>query len=376
MQQRMDTFFQEHEKELTFLEVDFNQINSGHKRGELIELPFLMEDFKAGYSEENSEIQLTTEGMIKGIGFLFGVDPEFHRNDEYKILLDSSGIDVSEYLLRLSNQYFDQGQKVKALVLLRGITIYRPDEVKSLFNYGISLLDIAESQNEEILREEMKQEAKIKLEMILKKDPEFALPCYHLGFLYKDENLFVKAQKIWEKGIELGLEGHLEEHTNTLLREIEDLVQYEQGYHYVLYGKSNEGLKKLRPLEERYPDWWNLLFFIGLALRQIQDYPAAITYFQKVIELEKKLADPYVEIGLSFAGMGEHEKSIEYLEKGMKMDPYSHEIPCNLAMVYLDKGDLKNARKFIDTSLALEPEDQVSLACEKQVEYYENQQTL
>ena len=48
-------------------------------------------------------------------------------------------------------------------------------------------------------------------------------------------------------------------------------VEYEEGYTLVFQGKFEEGLEKLLPLEEKYGDWWNLLFMIGLAYKNMNE---------------------------------------------------------------------------------------------------------
>ncbi len=377
----MEEFLLEQTKELTFVSLDIGKLLKDKNIGldnEVVEIPILLEDLTNKKKKNDQEFMITTEILVKGIAYLLGVDPNFKYRSEYIRILESLSPDITKALLILGNNTFDQGEKSKGMIFLKGATTLSPDNPKALFNYAVALLamveDLRNKENPDKIitsreRIELFQtEARKKLENLLEIEPEHALAHYHLGFLYKKDSLFQKAEIIWKKALVSGLEEHLEEHVNTLLREIEDLVLYEKGYQKILQGEGGTGLKVLLELEDRYPEWWNLHFFIGLGYRQQEEYPKAITYFQRVLELEDRIADPYVEIALSFAGMGEHQKAIEYFEKALQKDPDNGEILSNLAMVNLEIGDLKKAEKYIMDSLKINPSDEITLACKEQLD--------
>ena len=383
MAKTMKDFLVEQTKELTFLSLDIRELFKGENVDmdkEAVELPILLEDLSNKLQKNEQEFMITTEILVKGIAYLLGVDPDFKYREEYIRILRNLSPDIVKALLVLGNNTFDQGEKIKGMIFLKGAATVKPDEPKALFNYAVALLTIVEDfQNEEnadhpkSVRKKIaffQEEAGKTLEKLIEIEPDHALAHYHLGFLYKKDSLFQKAEITWKKAIEFGLEEHLEEHVNTLLREIEDLVQYEKGYQKILQGNMVSGLKELLKLEDRYPEWWNLHFFIGLAYRQQEQYPKAITYFQRVLELEERIPDPYVEIALSFAGLGKYQKAIEYFEKAHRKDPKSGEILSNLAMVNLEIGDLKKAEQYIEASLKIDPADEITLACKEQLELF------
>ncbi len=380
MSNRMMEFLREQTKELTFLSLDIQELVKDKEMDfneETVEIPLLLEDLTNKLKKSDEEFKVTTEILIKGIAYLLGVDPDFRYREDYIRILNSLSPDIVKALLILGNKTFDQGDKIKGMIFLKGATTVDPHNPKALFNYAVALLTLAEdlrnieeSEDFKISKERIdifQEEARTQLEKVIDIKPEDGLAHYHLGFLYKKDNLFQKAEIFWKKALEYGLEEHLEEHVNTLLREIEDLVQYEKGYQKILQGESVSGLKDLGELEERYPEWWNLQFFIGLAYRQQEQYSKAITYFQRVLELEERIAEPYVEIALSFAGLGKYFKAQEYFEKALEKDPGNGEILANLAMVNLEIGDLKKAERYIEASLKVNPFDEITLACKKQL---------
>lgn len=385
MAKSMEEFLLEQTKELTFLSLDIRELLKNKNIGvnkEAVELPILLEDLSEKLQKSDEEFIITTEILVKGIAYLLGVDPNFKYREEYIRILENLSPDIVKALLVLGNNTFDQNEKIKGMIFLRGTTTLNPNEPEALFNYALALLTIIEELRKEEDPESLKvsrerknifeEEARKILETLIEIDPKHALAHYHLGFLYKRGSLFQKAEIIWKKAVEFGLEEHLEEHVNTLLREIVDLVQYEKGYQKVLQGDGDSALKDLLELEERYPEWWNLHFFIGLAYRQKEEYTKAITCFQRVLELEERIADPYAEIAISFAAMGEYQKAIEYFEKALQKDPDNPEILSNLAMVNLEMGDLKKAEKYIEASLRINPSDEITLACKKQLDLINN----
>ena len=377
----MKAFLLEQTKELTFLSLDIRKILKNkdiEDKGKFVEIPLLLEDLSDEIQKNEQEFMITTEILIKGIAYLLGVDPNFKYREEYIRILKNLSPNIVKTLLALGNKTFDQGEKIKGMIFLKGALTVSANESETLFNYALALLTLVEDFRQD--REPDKgishkdkivffqDEAREKLERLIEVKPNHALAHYHLGFLYKNDSLFQKAEIIWKRSLALGLEEHLEEHVNTLLREIEDLVQYEEGYQKILQGDVDPGLKKLLELEERYPEWWNLHFFIGLGYRQKQEFSNAITYFQRVLDLEERIPDPYVEIALSYAGLGKYEKAVEYFEKAHHKDPNSGEILSNLAMVYLELGNLKKAEEHIDASLEINPEDEITLACKNQLD--------
>ncbi|MCG4723069.1 tetratricopeptide repeat protein, partial [Alistipes putredinis] len=53
----------------------------------------------------------------------------------------------------------------------------------------------------------------------------------------------------------------------------------------------------------------------------------------------------------------------EYFEKAAKLKKEDPEILCNLGMAYLNDGDLDNATYYIERAYEIDPQDEVTLAC-------------
>ena len=122
-------------------------------------------------------------------------------------------------------------------------------------------------------------------------DENFALAYYHLGYHYYNQSQYIKAKVIWEEAIKLGLDEDIMAEVQENIGKMDYKVQYEEGYTLVFQGKFEEGLDKLLPLEEQYGDWWNLLFIIGIAYKNMGEMDRAIHYFDKILIIKPNQVD-------------------------------------------------------------------------------------
>ena len=212
-------------------------------------------------------------------------------------------------------------------------------------------------------------EAGEKLEQVTNLDPNFALAYYHLGYHYYNQNQYIKAKVIWEEALKLGLDEEFTAEVQDNLGKMYSKVEYEEGYTLVFQGKFEEGLEKLLPLEEKYGDWWNLLFMIGLAYKNMGEMDKAKEYYEKILRMKPQQVDTMVELALCEASSLNMNRAIELLEAAAKLkeDP---EILCNLGMAYLNVGNFDDANYYIERAYELNPEDEVTVACKRELAKY------
>ena len=174
---------------------------------------------------------------------------------------------------------------------------------------------------------------------------------------------------MWEEGIRLGLDSDLVSELQDNIGKMDYKVQYEEGYSLIFKGRNEEALEKLLPLEEEHVDWWNLLFMIGLAYKNMNEIEEAKKYFNKILIIKPHQVDTLVELGLCEACLYNLDKSIEYFETAVKIkeDP---EILCNLGMAYLNKGEIDDAIYHIERAYELNPQDEITIACLNETEKY------
>ena len=146
------------------------------------------------------------------------------------------------------------------------------------------------------------------------------------------------------------------------------------------------------------------LYNLGVIYYNLKDYPKALFYFTKYLEIfpkETGVQNPHEtdilnvvnwilsqddktrnvqakkmkEIGNEFFFKKDYDNAIKYYEKAVSIDPGYVEAYNNLASAYLQKNDFTNAVKFWKITLLFEPNDldlyiNVALACETKLAQY------
>ena len=331
----------------------------------------LVKGIKEGTAQNNLNLMSIADGMI----YIIGIDHRFRYNEEYKKFLrtleNKININFEEYIGYMGRTKFEEGEIIDSLVYFKALITLDNNNIDGLYHYSLVCQEIAKSYQKNGQEKEMNDfllEALDKLEAILEIDPSFALAYYQLGYHYYNQNQYIKSKITWEQGLKLGLDEESSMEIQEQLGKIQHKVQYEEGYNLVFQGRSEEGLEKLIPLVEEYPEWWNLLFIIGLAYRNIEDLGEAIRYFEKILILKPNQVDTLMELGLCYSVI-DIDKTIEYFHKALDIKEDS-EILCNLGMAYLHKGEISIAKNYIEQAYELNPEDEITVACMKEVNKY------
>ncbi|CAH2212404.1 tetratricopeptide repeat protein [Tepidibacter aestuarii] len=338
-----------------------------------IDVPILNEELVKGIKDRSAEESLTLSSLSNGMIYIIGIDSNFRYNGEYKKFLYAFDERIEEYIGYMGVKKANEKELTDALIYFKALITLNKDNIDGIYNYALVCQDIAkihEKNKEEELMNDFLLEALDKLETIVEIDPNFGIAYYQLGYHYYNQKQYIKTRITWEQALKCELDENIVMEIKNELKKIEDKVDYEEGYNLVLQGNAQEGLEKLLPLKEEYPDWWNLLFFIGLAYRQLGDINESIKYFEKILILNPTQVDTIVEIGLCYAMTGNLEKSIEEFKKALdiKEDP---EVMCNLGMAYLETGNLDEARFYIEKAFTLNPDDEVTVACLNELKKYE-----
>ena len=341
-----------------------------------LDVPIKNEVLVKGIKENKAQDNINAMSIADAMIFIMGIDSQFKNNDEYRIFLDAFSkkinIDLRAYMGYMSRKYFDIGECTDSLIYLKALITMYPQDIEGLYHYAIVCQEVAKQYQKDMENEAMNKfllEALSKLEMVIQKDEGFALGYYHLGYHYYNQGQYLKTRVIWEEALKLGLDADLVAEIQENMGKMDFKVQYEEGYNLVFQGKCEEGLEKLLPLAQEHSDWWNLLFMIGLAYKNMNEIEEAKTYFEKILLIKPHQVDTMVELGLCEAGSFNIEKAIEHFETAAKIkeDP---EILCNLGMAYLNKGDLDDATYYIERAYELDPQDEVTVACLVELDKY------
>lgn len=341
-----------------------------------LNVPIKNEVLVKGIKERTAQEGLNSISIADAMIYIIGIDPEFKYNDEYKKFLTALekkvNFNVRSYAGYMSRKYFELGEPTDSLIYIKALITLCPDDIEAMYNYAIVCQEVATYYQKDGDIKAMNAfllEAGEKLEKIINMDENFALAYYHLGYHYYNQNQYIKAKVIWEEAIKLGLDDDIVAEIQENIGKMDFKVQYEEGYSLVFQGKFEEGLEKLLPLEEEYSDWWNLLFIIGIAYKNMGEMDKAILYFEKILVIKPKQVDTLVELALCEAASLNMDRAVELLEQAAKIkeDP---EILCNLGMAYLNTGNIDDAIYYIERAYELNPEDEVTISCMRELDNY------
>ena len=137
------------------------------------------------------------------------------------------------------------------------------------------------------------------------------------------------------------------------IREAHDLISR---------GSDEAGLIKIREFIERRPKVWNGWFILGWALRKLGRYSDGLEAFRKAAELGGGTSDIRNEMAICFMELGDLKEARKELEHALREDTENTKIISNLGVLAMKAGDDKQAEACFRTVLELDPEDPLAKA--------------
>jgi tetratricopeptide (TPR) repeat protein len=310
-----------------------------------------------------SEADIQLKSILEAMCFILGIDSEFPYKEAYMTFLRVVDPKIGASIYALGSKAMEDEKYLDAAIFYKAAWEFEKEEVDILFGYTRACELAAEnnSDNKEATKL-LENEAYDVLLYIVEKYPDMALAYYHIGFHLVNQKSYKAAQGVWEKAVAIGIHDDAKEDILKNLTHLWSRIQYEEGYTNILEGFPDEGLVKLLPLEDDNPDWWNLMFFIGLAYRQKEDYDNAIYYYKKTLNLNTGHVDTFNEIGLCHMSMCQYKEAQEYFEEALRLSPENSELLCNLGIVFLKQGQAAQAKRVIQKSYDIDPTDEVTAA--------------
>ncbi|RKD27283.1 Tetratricopeptide repeat-containing protein [Caminicella sporogenes DSM 14501] len=368
---RIEKYLRKRANEIVFIELKEDKYFKAKnlKLSKDISLPIALQKVisKVNGKEENDKFSLFD--IIQGMIFMLGIDKDFKYNKDYKEFLLNFDENIKFKILEQGFKYAQNDKKLDALICFKASLYIDKEDINALYNYARVCEELAfDTEDNNDLNYDFYDEALEVFEVIIEKYPDFSLAYYHLGFHYMNRKQYKKAELIWKTCIEKGIDEEKEMEILNKLSENNYKIQYEEGYSLVLNGRPLEALDKLLPLAEKYPEWWNLLFFVGLAYRHLKEYEKALSYFKRAHNLKPSQVDILNEMGLCYMSLGKIDDSIRYFKRAVNLKNDLPDILCNLGSAYIEKGDYEKAREYIMKSYKINPQDEITIAWMKELE--------
>ncbi len=369
----LNEYFTRKTENISFIEIkpdSFVYINNW-KIGSDTPLPLIIDELISEIKEGTAKDEVKVSSIINGMIYLIGADPEFKFCEQYKEILYNYDEKIEEYILYIGLKKINENSFEDGLVWLRALYNINNNNLMGKYNYALALEEKARrlfSINDKKMGNIFLNSSTNIFEEIINDDSSFDLAYYKLGYHYKNSQQYVKGSLMWEKYLQLGKDDEMLDEVRENLEEIKDDIIYEKGYNEILSGNPSAGLERLLPLKEKYVDWWNLFFMIGLGYRQIGMYEEAIAEFETVLDFVPEQVDALNELGLCLAFIGDYDEAISKFTKAIELRPNDYEIRCNRGMTYLQIGDIDNAEKDINAAYKMCSIDEITISCKKELE--------
>src|SRR6185436_14437700 len=163
-----------------------------------------------------------------------------------------------------------------------------------------------------------------------------------LSDLYFAANKTFYAKSALEKGISLDPENI---DAQTKLAEIFFLVK-----------KYNDALDHLNAALKKDPNNVKAHFMSGMIFKETGDTAKAISTFQKVIDIDEKNYDSFMQLGILYEAK-KNPLALQYYNGALKLNPQSEEALYGRGLYYQDHNDLDKAIRDYTTIVQLNPKN-------------------
>jgi tetratricopeptide (TPR) repeat protein len=99
-----------------------------------------------------------------------------------------------------------------------------------------------------------------------------------------------------------------------------------------------------------------LLDKLGMIALELKDVPWARAYFRRVVQIDRKSADGWNNLGTVEYLDGRRAFAVADYERAVKLDRSRADFHCNLAAAYFEQQEYDNARKEMAAALKLDPQ--------------------
>jgi tetratricopeptide (TPR) repeat protein len=187
------------------------------------------------------------------------------------------------------------------------------------------------------------RDSEIHLKNAIQLYPEYSDAYYELALLYQKQNNYGKAITTIKEAIEFkNNEPTFLELLGSLYYEVDSVKQAVQ----VL----NSSIK----IDKQNP---NVFFILGnIAIFKQNDAPKALDYYKKAVELNPDINDGLINLGNTYALLGEYEKAVESYKKELLFREESVNAYINLGKVYFLTGDTLSANDAFNKARLINPE--------------------
>ena len=116
--------------------------------------------------------------------------------------------------------------------------------------------------------------------------------------------------------------------------------------------RYDEAIEQLRKAAEFDPDYWLAHEFLGQAYEQKGKLPEAIAEFQRAHQIEGTFAEPTAMLGHAYALSGKPGEALKIIDQLKELSSHSYVPPYNIATVYAGLGDNDRTIEWLERAYA------------------------
>jgi len=199
----------------------------------------------------------------------------------------------------------------------------------------------------------------------LSAEPLLSDTLFNVGFFFMSRRDFTRARDYLTRYLSDGNSSEIPpEKKKQAEKAIQDMsgygqddLDYQEAYDCIAGGRDEEGLIKIRKFIEKHPKVWNGWFILGWALRKLGRFSDGLESFKKAAELGGASCDVRNETAICLMELGDLKGARRELETALKDEPENIKIISNLGVLAMKSGRKDEASAFFRTVLELDSSD-------------------
>lgn len=128
---------------------------------------------------------------------------------------------------------------------------------------------------------------------------------------------------------------------------------------------TTDAINVLESIDETVPEKYFVKFYIGLVRLRAAEPQSALSYFQRALELNPDPAETpsiYSYMGVASKDIGHFEEALEFLRKGMEIDPERTDIHNLMGFCHFKRGEHEEAVAAFQRVIELDPSSAIDYA--------------
>lgn len=323
--------------------------------------------------------ELSEEQILAGILKVMAYDSANKNILYYRSLLKNARPNLKKELteaaiLKTKNEDFELAEEIFAA--LRG---FDPEDMATILNTALFLDQRADSYRKNGLIEDADacdEDALFYYKQAMDSEPAIPDSFFNAGFYYLKKRNYIEAKSVFETYLALTCEEsdeslgenglYKKNRAQQIIDEIDNRNleddHFTSAYKLINNGEEEKGLEEIRLFLMNNPNVWNAWFMLGWGCRKIGKFEDAKKAFEKTLTLEGgKIADTYNELAICYMEEGDLQKAKENLQKALNLESENTKIISNLGYLSLKEGNPSLAASYFQTVLEYDPEDKIAL---------------